>query len=256
MTEELFFTHFLNQHFGGLVSRVLTAVGAHAVAGGEKSQYLFTFNPAAPITNFFAMELLVVLILLALFFWARARISVDNPGAIQHIFELTEEFVNHQSEEIIGHHSAGFTPFLATLFVFILIANLMGLVPTLASPTANPAVPLGLALLAWFYYHIHGVIKQGPWKYFLHFFGPVWWLGWLMFPIEVVSHMARALSLTIRLYANIFAGDMVTLVFFSLVPVVLPIAFLGLHIFVSLLQAYIFVLLTTVYLSGAVAEEH
>ena len=241
---QLPFTHFLNGLFAGPVNSLLNAVN-HPAA-----------DPAAPIANWFAMEVLVVGGLIVFFALIRMRLSAENPNGFQHMGELLNEFITGQSEEIIGHHSEGFTPFLATLFVFILIANLMGLVPTLASPTANPAVPLGLALLAWFYYHIHGVIKQGPWKYFLHFFGPVWWLGWLMFPIEVVSHMARALSLTIRLYANIFAGDMVTLVFFSLVPVVLPIAFLGLHIFVSLLQAYIFVLLTTVYLSGAVAEEH
>src|SRR3954467_3945964 len=234
---QLQFTHFLNSIFAGPVNSLLNAVKHPAV------------DPAAPISNWFAMEVLVVGGLIIFFLLVRMRLSAENPGGFQHMAELLNEFITGQSEEIIGHHSAGFTPFLATLFVFILIANLMGLVPTLASPTANPAVPLGLALLAWFYYHIHGVIKQGPWKYFLHFFGPVWWLGWLMFPIEVVSHMARALSLTIRLYANIFAGDMVALVFFSLVPVVLPIAFLGLHIFVSLLQAYIFVLLTTVYLS-------
>lgn len=241
---QLPFTHFLNSFLAGPVNALLNAVN-HPAA-----------DPAAPISNWFAMEVLVVGGLIVFFLLVRMRLSAENPGGFQHMAELLNEFIGGQSEEIIGHHSERFTPFLATLFVFILIANLMGLVPTLASPTANPAVPLGLALLAWFYYHIHGVIKQGPWKYFLHFFGPVWWLGWLMFPIEIVSHMARALSLTIRLYANIFAGDMVTLVFFSLVPVVLPIAFLGLHIFVSLLQAYIFVLLTTVYLSGAVAEEH
>jgi F-type H+-transporting ATPase subunit a len=84
----------------------------------------------------------------------------------------------------------------------------------------------------------------------------VWWLSWLMFPIEIMSHLARVLSLTIRLFANMFAGDMVTLVFFSLVPIGFPIVFMGLHLGVSFLQAYIFVLLTTVYLQGAVATEH
>src|SRR5437660_7136147 len=101
MTEELFFTHFLNRYFGGMAARILSALGAHPVEAGQKSQYLFTYNPAAPITNFFAMEILVVCILLALFLWTRSRISVDRPGAMQHVFEVAEEFVNHQSEEII-----------------------------------------------------------------------------------------------------------------------------------------------------------
>jgi len=255
--QELFFTHFLNQYFGGIASQILSALGAHAVAAGEKSQYLFTYNPAAPITNFFAMELLVVLILLVLFIWARTRISVDSPGALQHVFELAEEFVNHQSEEIIpAHGTEQFTPFLVALALFILISNLIGLIPGFVSPTATPAVPLGLAIVTWFYYHFNGIKKQGIGTYAKHFMGPVWWLAWLMIPIEVIGHFARLMSLTIRLYANIYAGDLVTMVFFSLIPIGIPVIFLGLHLFVSLLQAYIFVLLATVYLAGAVAEEH
>lgn len=241
---QLPFTHFLNSVFAGPANAVLNA--AHHPA----------LNPAAPISNWFAMEVLVVGGLIVFFLLIRMRLSAENPGGFQHTAELLNEFITGQSQEIIGHHSEKYTPFLAALFLFILCANLIGLIPTLASPTANPAVPLGLAIAAWLYYHMHGVLKQGPWHYFLHFFGPVWWLGWLMFPIEVVSHFARALSLTIRLYANIFAGDMVTLVFFSLIPIGIPVVFLLLHVGVSLLQAYIFVLLTTVYLSGAVAEEH
>ena len=241
---QLPFTHFLNSFLAGPVNSLLDAVGHPAT------------NPAAPISNWFAMEVLVVGFLIGFFVMVRMRLSAENPGGFQHTAELLNEFIGGQSEEVIGHHSERFTAFLASLFLFILIANLIGLIPTLASPTANPSVPLGLALTAWVYYHLHGVRKQGPWHYFLHFFGPVWWLGWLMFPIEVVSHCARALSLTIRLYANIFAGDMVTLVFFSLIPVGVPVLFLLLHVGVSLLQAYIFVLLTTVYLAGAVAEEH
>jgi F-type H+-transporting ATPase subunit a len=84
----------------------------------------------------------------------------------------------------------------------------------------------------------------------------MWWLSPLMLPLEIISHLARLMSLTIRLYANMFAGDMVTLVFFSLIPLAVPVVFLGLHVGVALLQAYIFVLLTTVYLAGAVATEH
>ncbi|MBV9075058.1 MAG: F0F1 ATP synthase subunit A [Acidobacteria bacterium] len=254
--EQLFFTRFLNQYFGGFAARLLSALGAHPVSAGEKTQYLFTYNPAAPISNFFAMELLVVGILVVLFLWARARISVDNPGPMQHIFELTEQFIDGQSEEIIGHHSSHFTPFLVALGLFILISNLIGLIPGFESPTATPTVPLGLAIVAWLYYHFHGIKKQGPVKYAKHFVGPMPILAPLMIPIEIISHIARMMSLTIRLYANIFAGDLVTLVFFSLIPIGIPVIFLGLHLFVSLLQAYIFVLLATVYLAGAVAEEH
>lgn len=257
MKEELLFTHFLNSYFGGIAARTLSALGAHPVAVGEKSQYFFTYNPVAPITNFFAMELLVVIILLVLFIWTRVRISVDRPGALQHFFELTEEFVDQQSHEIIpAHGTERFTPFLVALGLFILLSNLIGLVPGFVSPTATPTVPLGLAIVAWIYYHWHGIRKQGVLTYAKHFSGPMPLLAPLMIPIEIISHIARMMSLTIRLYANIFAGDLVTLVFFSLIPIGVPVIFLGLHIFVALLQAYIFVLLATVYLAGAVAEEH
>ena len=180
---------------------------------------------------------------------------MDQPGALQHIFEGAHGFVEDQSHEIIGHHSEGFTPFLMALGFFILSCNLLGVIPGFESPTATPVVPLGCALCAFVYYQSQG-FKHAGIGYLKHFLGPVWWLSWLMLPIEIVSHLARVLSLTIRLFANMFAGDMVTLVFFSLVPLGVPILFLGLHIGVSLLQTYIFVLLTTVYLQGAVADEH
>ena len=241
--QQLPFTHFLNNILAGPTDALLNAV-RHPAA-----------DPAAPIPNWFAMEVLVVGGLIIFFALVRARLSAENPGGFQHMAELLNEFIGGQSEEIIGHHSERFTPFLATLFVFILFANLIGLVPTLESPTATPAVPLGFALLTWFYYHMQGIRAQGL-PYFKHFLGPVWWLTPLMLPIEIVSHLARAMSLTIRLYANIFAGDMVTLVFFSFLPIGIPVIFLLLHVGVSFLQAYIFALLATVYLSGAVAMEH
>ena len=166
-----------------------------------------------------------------------------------------DSFILGQSEEIIGHHSEGFTPFLVALAFFILMCNLIGLIPGFESPTAVPVVPLGCAVTAFIYYQTQGFKHHGI-AYLKHFMGPMWWLAPIMLPIEIISHVARMLSLTVRLFANMFAGDMVTLVFFSLVPVGVPILFLVLHIGVSFLQTYIFILLTTVYLAGAVAEEH
>jgi F-type H+-transporting ATPase subunit a len=101
-----------------------------------------------------------------------------------------------------------------------------------------------------------GFKKNGVGKYLAHFAGPIWWMAPLMIPIEIISHLARPLSLTIRLFANMYAGEQVTLVFLSLTYLIAPAIFLGLHVFVSLLQAYIFVLLTMMYVAGAVAEEH
>jgi F-type H+-transporting ATPase subunit a len=147
-------------------------------------------------------------------------------------------------------------PYLVVLGLFILVANLIGLVPGFESPTGVPIVPLGCALVTWFYYHYQGVRENGVLGYLKHFLGPVWWLAPLMFLIEVCSHLARVMSLTIRLFANMFAGEMVTLVFFSLIPLFVPIIFMGLHIFVALIQTYIFVLLACVYLGEATAHEH
>jgi len=243
MPEQLWFTEILNRIFAGPVTSLL------------RTLHIEPKHPAAPIPNSLAMEILVFALLLALFVVLRSRLSVDRPGGLQHVFEGVEGFVQGQSNEIIGHHSEGYTAFLAALFFFILLCNLIGVIPGFESPTAVPVVPLGCALCAFVYYQTQGFKHAGV-GYLKHFAGPMPALAPLMIPIELISHLARVLSLTIRLFANMFAGDMVTLVFFSLVPLGVPIVFLGLHIGVSLLQTYIFVLLTTVYLQGAVSEEH
>ena len=243
MPEQLWFTELLNRLFAAPVTALLRAI------------HMGPAYPQAPIPNGVAMEVLVLLFLVTLFALTRSRLSVESPGALQHIFEGVHGFIQGQSEEIIGHGSESFTPFLVVLFLFILISNLIGVIPGFESPTAVPVVPLGCAVCAFVYYQAQGFKHHGI-AYLKHFMGPMWWLAILMVPIEIISHLARMLSLTIRLYANMYAGDMVTLVFFSLVPLGIPILFLGLHIGVSFLQAYIFVLLTTVYLAGAVAEEH
>jgi len=241
--EQLPFTALLNRYFGGMALALLHAL------------HVEPNHPQTPITNPVAMEILVAVLLLLFFALVRTRLSVESPGGLQHIVEGLQGFIQNQSEEIIGHHSEHFTPFLMALGLFILLCNLLGLVPGFESPTATPSVPLGCALMAFLYYNVQGFKAKGV-HYAADFLGPVWWLSWLMLPIELISHLARVLSLTIRLFANMFAGDMVTLVFFSLVPLGVPVIFLGLHIGVSLLQAYIFVLLTTVYLSGAVSAAH
>ena len=201
------------------------------------------------------METLIFAGLLLYFVLVRVSLSVEKPGPVQHIAEMTHEFVSQQSESIIGHGFERFTTYLTVLCLFILVGNLMGLVPGLESPTANAVVPLGFALVTFFYYHYHGIRANGL-SYYKQFVGPVWWLYPLMLPIEIISHFARVLSLTVRLYANMFAGDMVTLAFFSLIPIGVPLVFLALHFGVAIIQAYVFMILATVYLSLAVAHDH
>ncbi|MGA3105522.1 MAG: F0F1 ATP synthase subunit A [Terriglobales bacterium] len=251
--EQLALTAFLNRLFGSQVTALLNLLHIHPK------------HPATPITNPFAMELLVVVLLTIFFIAVRARLSVERPGGLQHTMEGIHGFVADMADEVVGHHGHKYVPYLVTLGVFILACNLIGLVPGLESPTGVPVVPLGCALLTWFYYHYQGLRTNGLVGYLKHFIGPQdkemplimrVLLPFLLFPIEVFSHTARIMSLTIRLFANMFAGEMVTLVFFSLVPLAIPVVFEGLHIGVSFIQTYIFVLLACVYLGEATGQEH
>src|SRR5208282_1228915 len=158
--EQLAFTALLNRLFGAPVLALLQALHIHP-------KY-----PAAPITNPFAMELLVVLLLTILFIAVRMRLSVERPGALQHTMEGINGFIEGLAHEIIGHHYQKFVPYLTVLGLFILSCNLIGLVPGLESPTAVPMVPLGCALLTWFYYHYQGLRANGPVGYLKHFIGP------------------------------------------------------------------------------------
>ena len=198
---------------------------------------------------------LAMAVLIVLSFVATRHLELV-PRGLQNFVEVVLEQVLALLDDVIGHAGRRYLPLIATLGLFILVSNLLGLIPGFIAPTGNLNTTAACALIVFISYHVIGARKVGVIPYLKHFAGPMPILAPLMVPIELISHLARVLSLTIRLYANIFAGDMVTWVFFSLVPVGIPIAFLGLHLGVSILQTYIFVLLTTVYLQGAVADEH
>jgi F-type H+-transporting ATPase subunit a len=236
-------TALLNKYFGNLATQVLHAL------------HVQPYDPKAPITETFAMEILVFGLLLVFFVLVRISLNVENPGTIQQIGEMIHGFVAGQAESIIGHGSQQFVMFTTTVLLFILLSNLLGLVPGLVAPTSRATVPLGCALCCWIYYHYYGIREHG-FAYVKQFVGPIWWISWMMLPIELISHFARILSLTVRLYANMFAGEQVTLVFFSLVPIAIPVVFMVLHLGVALIQAYIFMLLTMIYVSQAVAHDH
>ena len=210
---------------------------------------------ARPWANFVTMQLLVAAIIIGLFAFLKPRLSADHPGKLQHTFELVYDFLREQAEEQVGHGSLQYVAYFGTIFIFILFCNLIGIIPGMESPTMTPSVPAGLAFATFFYYNIAGVQANGILKYLAHFAGPMPLLAPLMIPIEIVSHLARPLSLTIRLFANMFAGEQVTLVFLKLTFFLVPAVFMGLHVFVSFLQAYIFMLLTMMYVAGAVSHE-
>jgi F-type H+-transporting ATPase subunit a len=237
-------TAAVNKYFGNLATQVLHAV------------HVQPYNAQAPITPTFAMELLVLGLLLVFFLLVRFSLNVEKPGPIQQVAEMVHGFVSDQADSIIGPHSQRYVMFTTCVLLFVLASNLLGMVPGFLAPTSVATVPLGVALLCWFYYHYHGLRELGPVSYFKQFLGPVWWIAPMILPIEIISHLARILSLTVRLYANMFAGEMVTLVFFSLIPIALPLVFMTLHLGVALIQAYIFMLLTMIYVSQAVAHDH
>jgi len=242
---ELWFTELLNNYLAAPAQAILNLVGMQAA------------DPARPWANFIAMEILVALIIIVLFAIIRSSLSVDKPGKIQQTFELIYNFQLDQANEIIGHHDGPkYVAFAGTLFIFVLFGNLIGVVPSFESPTMFAPVPAGCAMATFLVYNILGVASNGA-GYLKHFTGPIPWLTPLMLPIEVISHLARPMSLTIRLYANMLAGEKVTLVFLGLVPFIVPAVFMGLHVFVSLIQAFIFMVLTMIYIGGAVShEEH
>ena len=242
--ETLAITRLLNALFGPAVTAAMNLVGVHPA------------NPAAPINNTFALEFLVFAILIAFFLLVRLTLSVEKPNPAQQIAEMIHEFSGGQADQIIGHGYERFQAFTTCVFLFVLFNNLLGLIPGIETPTGVPVVPLGIALCTFVYYNFYGFKEQGVVGYVKHFAGPVWWISPLLFPIEIISHCARVMSLTIRLYANMFASDLLTLVFFSLIPIAIPAVFLGLHAAVSLIQAYVFMLLAMIYLTGAVSHEH
>lgn len=244
MPQNFAITRLLNHLFGPAILSVLNMLGIHPA------------HPDRPITDTFALELLVAACLIAFFLIVRVSLSVEKPNPAQQIAEMIHEFTGSNADQIIGHGYERFQAFVTCIFLFVVLNNLLGLIPGIVTPTSAPVVPLGIAVCTFIYYHFHGFREQGVVGYMKHFAGPIWWIAPLLFPIEIVSHFARVMSLTIRLYANMFASDLVTLVFFSLIPVGIPAIFLGLHAGVSLIQAYVFMLLAMIYLSQAVAHEH
>jgi len=267
-------THWFNHLFGPLALRLLHALNLQP-ADFER-----------PIPEYLVMSLLVLLIGTALALLVRSR-SVERPGAIQQVAELllTNPLgfgIKDLLEENTGHYADKFIAFTGSISIFILLANLMSIFPAFTSPTGNAVVPLACAILTFLYFNWQGIRHHGVGGYLLTFAGSPkhfgdWLLALLLFPVEIISTSARLLSLTVRLWANIFASDLIYMIFLGLLigpvqwgwaksailgiflavfPVVIPIAFIGLHIFVSIIQAYIFTVLPSIYIGGAIAEEH
>jgi F-type H+-transporting ATPase subunit a len=203
------------------------------------------------------MAALVLLISAILFPLISRRISRDNPGPLQHILEVTVDGLKGLLHEIIGHNADQYLYIIGAFAVFIFISNLFGLFFFLQPPTSNPNTTFALAITSFLYFNYQGIHKQGLWHYIKHFAGPIWWLAPLMFIIEIIGNFARVLSLGMRLFGNIFGEHTATSIFMGLVPFFVPWPMMGLGIFGAFLQTFVFIMLTMVYIGGAVAaEEH
>jgi F-type H+-transporting ATPase subunit a len=242
MESELWITALFNRTLASPANALLNALGI-----GHDS--------AHPWADWMTCEILVVLFIVVLFAFLKTRLSVERPGKLQHVFELFHEFVHASSEEMIEHGAAKYVPMFGTIFLFIFCMNTLGLIPGFVAPTMYVCVPMGMALSIFVFYHAAG-IKANGFGYIKQFLGPVAVLIPLLLPIELISHSARPLSLTIRLYANMFAGEQVSSTFVALTKLVIPVIFIGLHAFACFLQAYIFMVLAMAYVGAAVSHEH
>jgi len=235
-----------NAVLGPLVARLLHALG-RPVPEGEV------------IPNYLVMVALIVIAWTVVCLIARRSLSVENPGRLQILLEDGISAVQSMLHDYVGSKGPRYLPIVATMFVFILTGNLMGLVPGLMAPTSSINVTLGCALTVAVYYHVQGLKEQGVGPYLKHFAAPPGaplFIAPIMLPIEIISHLSRVLSLSLRLFGNIFGEELVILILFSIVPFLVPLPMMFLGIITATLQAFIFVLLTTIYLGGAVATEH
>jgi F-type H+-transporting ATPase subunit a len=213
---------------------------------------LFLENEHIPEQVMYTLFVAILLSMISLL--ATRRLAV-YPGKAQNVMEVIIGGFDSLLNEIMGHNGRKFFPLIATLGLFILTSNLIGIIPGFESPTANINTNLAMALVVFLSTHVVGVKEHGL-KYFKQFCGPVWWLIPLMLPIEIISHLSRPLSLTFRLFGNIKGEDIVLLVVLFLVPYFVPLPVFILMIFTSLVQTLVFMLLAMMYIAGAMEEGH
>lgn len=242
LEHSLFLVDLFNKIFGRALSYLLALVGIEVK------------NPEHLVPDYIVMSLFVALFLM-LFLGLSSRKLRLVPSKLQSILELIIEAFESLLVEIIGEDGKKYLPVIATIGLFILSCNLLGLVPGFMSPTSKLNVTAGCALVVFVYYHWQGIKSKGLFKYLKHFTGPIPVLAPLLLPIEIIGHFSRPVSLSIRLFGNIFAEELLILVIASIIPFFLPLPFMAIAIFTSVIQAFVFVLLASIYIGGAVAHE-
>jgi F-type H+-transporting ATPase subunit a len=202
------------------------------------------------------MSLFVVTLLLAIFVPVGLSLKEAKPGRFQTFLEQLVGGLRGMIEAQAGHGAGDrYLAVIGAFTLFIFFSNAMGLFFFLTPPTSNPNVTFGLAGISFVLYNAIGIRKHG-FGYIKHFLGPIWWLAPLFFVVELVSHAARWLSLGLRLFGNMTGEHMVSGVFNKLVPLIVPLPIMALGLFACVIQTFIFIMLTTVYIAGAEAEEH
>ncbi len=217
----------------------------------------FHLNPGHhAVPDHIVMILLIAVALILFAWWMRSRLSVENPGRAQHLVEVIFIAVQKLMREVIGHEYKRFTPLIGTLAIYILIGNILGMIPGFISPTSNLNVTAACGLCVFIYYNYQGFRKQGFLGYLKHFCGPVLMIAPLLFVIEIISHLARPFSLSVRLFGNIYAEELIISSLNQLFPFLIASIVMFLSLLLSTIQSFIFILLTMVYISGAVEEAH
>ena len=264
-------TQLVNHLLGRLALAVLHAL------------HIRSENPEFPIPQHVIMGVLVVIFVTILAVILKSRLSVEKPGAFQQAAEMlvTNPMgigIRDILDESGGHHARSFLYFVGGISLFILFSNLMSLFPWFAAPTGHVTVPLACASLTFIYFNWQGMRTHGAVTYIKNFTaGTPWWIAWLIFVVEIISTCARLLSLTVRLYANIFSSDLIYGLFVGLLsqafasawqwsrpaglvvgifPALIPLVFIALHLLVAFVQTLIFTALPASYLGIATAEEH
>jgi F-type H+-transporting ATPase subunit a len=272
----------MEEHISPITSFVNHYLGSIALAIFE-ALHIQPKRPDLPIPQHIVMGFLVVLLLTVLVLILRLRLSVERPGAMQQIAELliTNPMrlgIRDILDESAGAHGRSYLYLIGTISIFILFSNLFSLFPWFDAPTGNVTVPLACASIIFLYFNWQGIRHLGPLHYAKQFAaGTQWWIAWLILPVEVISTLARLLSLTVRLYANIFASDMIYSLFLGLLaqvfvtvyeksivaglivgvfPALIPLVFIALHLLVAFVQTIIFTVLPASYLGLATAEDH
>jgi F-type H+-transporting ATPase subunit a len=211
------------------------------------------------VTALFVAALLIGASLLARRRLLRLEQSLVPEGrlTLTNLFEIIVENILSLMEGIIGPSARQHLPLVGTLFIFIFTSNLLGLIPGFLPPTANVNTNLAMALCVFLYFNFFGIKEQGLVNYLKHFAGPIWWLAPLIFAIEFFGVALRPLTLSLRLLANINADHLVVGIFSNLVPIIVPVVFMILGVFIAFVQAFVFTLLTMIYIALATAhEEH